>query len=347
MDYIVKNLINDMLRAVEYEREEERERHLSEMKYLSGQEREKKGRAVINLKRKKIGRTISGEYLYQFSRKYNIETEISIGDQVIVSQDNPLDVQNPTGIVYEMTNKSITIAFTKQLRMGNNRPIRMDLSVNDTTYKRMEDALLHLKSPEFSKLNTILSGKYHVSTFEKDIKFKSLNDVQNQAVNLAYNNNGYYSIQGPPGTGKTYTAAHLIKTIVEGGKKVLITADSNAAVDHLIRHCAKLGLDPLRIGNPIRVNNDLKPYTLDYRVVKHALYSEIELLSSELEEVKVTHSHMDKPKPKDTRGHSYTELIELMDKNQASRGISKTTLKYMKPFLKIQKRMDYIYTKIQ
>lgn len=347
MNENVKNLINNMLRAVEYEREEERERHLTEMKYLSGEEREKKGRAIINLRKKKAGRTISGEYLFQFSRKYTIDTEISVGDQIVISQDSPLDLQNPTGIVYDLSNKHVTVAVTKQIRMGNNRPIRLDLSVNDTTYRRMEEALEHLKSPEYSKLQSIFSGKYNVSTFEKDLAIKPLNKNQTQAVDLSFNNNGYYSIQGPPGTGKTYTAAHLIKTIVESGKKVLITADSNAAVDHLIRNCARLGLDPLRIGNPIRVNNDLKAYTLDYRVIRHVMYQDIDRMNDNLKSLKHEQSLLERPKQKDMRGYSYTELIKLMDTHQTGRGISKTTMKDLKPFLKLQKQMDQIYARVQ
>lgn len=347
MDIKVKQLLNEMLRAVEYEREEERERHLTEMKFLSGQEREKKGRAVINLRKRKIGRLLTGEYLYEFRKNQAIETEIGVGDQVIVSQDDPLDDHNPVGIVYETGYKSITLALTKQLRMTNTRPIRLDLSVNDTTYKRMEEALMHAKSPEYSQLQKILSGKYKVSASQKGHQDDELNDHQNQAISLAYNNNGYYSIQGPPGTGKTYTAAHLVKEIIKSGKKVLITADSNAAVDHLIRHCIKLGLDPLRIGNPIRVNKDLKSYTLDYRIYKHVLYDEVTSITAQMEETREIQGELNKPEIKQMRGYSYAELINLIETNQAGRGISKVQLKEMKPWLKLQKKLDGMYAKIQ
>jgi len=347
MDGNVKSVINSMLRAVEYEREEERTRHFQEMKYLTGQEREKKGRAIINLTKRKGGRTLTGEHLYIFRKSERIETEISVGDQVVISQENPLDLQNPSGIVYEIDYKSITIAFTKQLRFTNSKGMRIDLSVNDTTYKRMEEALMTVKSPQYSKIHTILSGHYQVSTHLSDHGLSGLNLKQKESVSQAYNNNGFYSIQGPPGTGKTYTAAHLIKDIVKHGKKVLITADSNAAVDNLIRHCINLGLDPLRVGNPIRVNHDLKPYTLDYRVYQHILYGEVQTLQEDMETVRGLQGEMDRPKMKDMRGFSYTELIELIESNQTSRGISKQSLKEMKPYLKLQKKLDTMYAKIQ
>ncbi len=70
----VKDLLNNLLRAIEYEREEERERHLEEMKLLKGHEREEKGRAIIDLRKKQVGRTIGGDWLYQFRKnsKHNL-----------------------------------------------------------------------------------------------------------------------------------------------------------------------------------------------------------------------------------------------------------------------------------
>ena len=42
-------------------------------------------------------------------------------------------------------------------------------------------------------------------------------------------------IQGPPGTGKTFTGAHMIRTLVNAGKRVGVTAMSHAAIDNLMR----------------------------------------------------------------------------------------------------------------
>jgi len=45
----------------------------------------------------------------------------------------------------------------------------------------------------------------------------------------------YVPIQGPPGTGKTYTGAHIIRTLVNAGLRVGVTAMSHAAVDNLMQ----------------------------------------------------------------------------------------------------------------
>ncbi len=345
MDINVKDLINKNLRAIEYEREEERERHYMEMTYLSGDQREKKGRAINYLKKKLYGRTISGDYLYIFNRTKAIETEISVGDQIIVSTGNPLDITNPSGIVYELNKKSIIISLGRPLKLSG--LLRIDLSVNDTTYKRMENALIELKNPSYSKLHTLLSGKFILNSNISDISFKDLNEKQIEGINLSFNTNSYYSIQGPPGTGKTYTAAHLIKEIYKNKKKILITADSNAAVDNIIRHLLKLGIEVLRIGNPIRVNHDLKRYTLDYKIAEIATKLDIASLEEKHKEYKQELSTMDKPKNKDMRGYTYDELYTLMKKNQVSRGISRNALKNMKPFLKLNHKISEIYNQIK
>ncbi len=45
----------------------------------------------------------------------------------------------------------------------------------------------------------------------------------------------YVPIQGPPGTGKTYTGAHMIRTLVDAGLRVGVTAMSHAAIDNLMQ----------------------------------------------------------------------------------------------------------------
>ena len=45
----------------------------------------------------------------------------------------------------------------------------------------------------------------------------------------------FVPIQGPPGTGKTFTGAHVIRTLVNAGMRVGITAMSHAAIDNLMQ----------------------------------------------------------------------------------------------------------------
>ncbi len=345
----VKELLNNLLRAVEYEREEERRRHIEEIKFLSGVEREDKGRALIGLVKRKVGRALGGDYLYAFRKKgssFLPDTQIGVGDQVIISQFNPLDANNPTATVYEVSARNITVACATTLSMNNSRPLRLDLYVNDITFQRMEAALTELKGSFHSKVQAILSGLYKANSTPKGFSNTALNTVQNRAVDYALANNGYYSIQGPPGTGKTHTAAHLISQIVAGKQRVLVTADSNAAVDNILRKLVELGHAPLRIGNPIRVNRDLKQHTLDYKILKNVLYQDYLAIEEAIEQLKDKQTHLERPTPKVTRGLKAERLMEIYYKDKQMRGINKHTVRRFRPWLKTQSKIDALYDRL-
>jgi predicted RecB family nuclease len=60
-------------------------------------------------------------------------------------------------------------------------------------------------------------------------------------------NNSCLIIQGPPGVGKSYTAAHSIKELLKKGKSVIISSNSNKAIDGLLisvaKECKDLGIN--------------------------------------------------------------------------------------------------------
>lgn len=75
-------------------------------------------------------------------------------------------------------------------------------------------------------------------------------------------------IQGPPGTGKTTTAVQIVAALVQYGLvdlPMLVTADSNTAVDNLVKGIGKRGLSVVRVGRPESIREDVKQYALDGR----------------------------------------------------------------------------------
>ncbi len=65
-------------------------------------------------------------------------------------------------------------------------------------------------------------------------------------IKATNSNNHVVLIQGPPGTGKTYVLESVIRELCQKGKRILMTAPSNAAVDNV---CRKLPNMPLiRLG---------------------------------------------------------------------------------------------------
>lgn len=346
----VKKLLNNLLVAIDCERQEERERHIEEIKKLTGRQREEKGRALVNLRKKKLMRTITGDTLYLFRKRDKSDLpnlEFSVGDELVISWYDPLDNANPSGIVYEVGSNYIIISTSANIEGAGVRPYRLDLFVNDLTYSRMTAALSSAKSKQSSELQTILEGSYYAFSNPSNLTDAVLNEVQKKAVSGAFTSNGFYVVQGPPGTGKTYTASILIKHLVKSGKKVLISADSNAAVDNLIKKSLEQGIRPLRIGHPIRVNDDLKQYTLDYAVVRHAKFNEVKYLEKDIEFLKEKLKEKEKPSRDKLRGYTYGEIMELIEAGKTGRGISKRTLYDMKPYAKIKVKIDKLYEEIK
>ena len=133
-------------KLIDLERKAQIEFHLKEIKNLSGIEREKRGRAILNLKAKFLGRGLGGVYLVRYSRHEGLpKTEISVGDLVLVSKGKPTgsEVQ---GTVAEKTKYYLVVAFNdKPPPYALSKNVRIDLFSNEITFKRMEEALEKFK----------------------------------------------------------------------------------------------------------------------------------------------------------------------------------------------------------
>ena len=73
---------------IEKEREAERSFHLEEIKRLSANERQKRGRAVLGLRMKYIGEFLDFK-IYRFNRGNMPEHQIKVGDIVLISNGEP------------------------------------------------------------------------------------------------------------------------------------------------------------------------------------------------------------------------------------------------------------------
>ena len=157
---MIDSYIKDLLSLINRERDYEREAMLKEIRDLTADEREKKGIAVNNLSGKFIKKALN-KHIVKFTRLKDIKTEIKVGDLVIISKDNPLRSEL-TGTVIEKKLKSISVAFDRKIPDAVfNSEIRMDLSVNDVTFARMENNLKNLNE----------QGKFVIKLICQNIRF--------------------------------------------------------------------------------------------------------------------------------------------------------------------------------
>jgi DNA replication ATP-dependent helicase Dna2 len=80
---------------------------------------------------------------------------------------------------------------------------------------------------------------------------RRLNPLQVEALTLALRAEDYLLIQGPPGSGKTEVIAALARQLTDDGRRVLLLAGTNRALDRLLSACARLGLEErlVRLGS--------------------------------------------------------------------------------------------------
>ncbi|ANQ53835.1 ATPase AAA [Thermosipho sp. 1063] len=340
MDKYIKRLIQ----LVEFERNEEVKIMEWEMKNLTGPQREKKGRAVLDLTPKIIGEEL-GMYLIKFGRKKVIDTEISVGDEVIISKNDPTK-SDIKGIVVEKGTRFITIS-TNNLLPKSFKKVRLDLYASDITYKRQIENLENLNKNGKKVLTYILETRILSDNGIEKFKEvdKKLNKFQKLTISKALRSKDFFLIHGPFGTGKTRTLVEYIIQEVKRGKKVLVTADSNLAVDNLIERLENK-VSHVRLGHPSRISKNLKKSSLIFQIQTHERYKNIEKLKYEFEKLLEKRETFQKPIPKWKRGLNDNQILKLAKNNKTQRGIPLKVIKDMAEWIKLNNKIEEIKEKI-
>lgn len=331
--------ISRLKSLVEMERTAEIEAMRLEMKRLSGRERERVGRAVLGLNGNIVGEEF-GYFLVKYGRDREIKTEISVGDLVVISKRDPLK-SDLVGTVVEKGKRFLTVALETVPEWAL-KGVRIDLYVNDITFKRWLENLNNLRESGRRALELYLGLREPEE--DEPVKFKpfdkSLNSSQVRAISRALGSEDFFLIHGPFGTGKTRTLAELIRQEVERGHKVLATAESNVAVDNLVERLASSGLKVVRVGHPSRVSKSLHETTLAYLITQHELYGELRELRVIGQNLAEKRDTFTKPAPKYRRGLSDREILRLAEKGIGTRGVPARLIREMAEWIKINQQVQ-------
>ena len=214
------------------------------------------------------------------------------GDIVLLSRSDPLGKDAIEAVVAKRSRTAIRLAMNELPKGHRQGHWRLDRGANRIAHDRMRDALNSFLSDENSTdLSPILLGQvrdiedaaktpHRIKGIfsEKNRNLTQLNDVQNEAVAKAMEQR-LTLIQGPPGTGKTHTAVRILQGWVKNSNApILAVAESNIAVDNLLEGLLTLGINAVRLGQPVKVRESLREATIDAKMENHRLRKDLDVI---------------------------------------------------------------------
>ncbi len=169
--------------------------------------------------------------------------------------------------------------------------VGIKLAPDHHTSNLMRDAIKDLDTPSptrqlFNRIHGTDSFGELPQKSTETISFSNerLNQSQKNAVQSMLYNEGLTIVHGPPGTGKTTTIVEGILQLIKLGKSVLVSAPSNAAVDTIAKKLVSVNAKILRVGNSLKVDEDIYPYTPEGKMRNAKENKEIKRLKIQSEE---------------------------------------------------------------
>lgn len=163
--------------------------------------------------------------------------------------------------------------------MASNSLLGLRIGVDNTSYAVMHEALqkaMRRTDERFVQLRETLIGPLQPRFRSMPaVRCPWLNEGQNVAVQRVLESQDVAVVHGPPGTGKTTTLIESIVETLQRETQVLVCAPSNAAVDWISSQLYRRGISVLRIGNPLRMSDDMLECSYERRYAAHPDYAEL------------------------------------------------------------------------
>ena len=230
-------------------------------------------------------------------------------DAVANSKLSILNSQFRKGTVSYVDGDRMVVSVPDGFPLGDlqQEGIGVQLSFDETSYRMMFDALertMRARGRLGYLRDLFYTPSMKAETFAfGDMHFPYLNQTQEHAVNEVLRAKDVAIVHGPPGTGKTTTLVEAIYETLRRESQVLVCAQSNMAVDWISEKLVDRGLNVLRIGNPVRVDDKMLSFTYERRFEAHPDYPQLWALRKAIRELRKNHKRGD---------HNYHQKLERL-----------------------------------
>ena len=168
----------------------------------------------------------------------------------------------------------------KELRiLAEHSLLGVRVSIDSTSYRVMHESLvaaMRSDNEKFVRLRETLVGNLRPRFRQlPPVVFPWLNDTQNRAVRQVIAALDVAIVHGPPGTGKTTTLVEAIIETLQRETQVLVCAPSNAAVDWISEQLSMRSVNVLRIGNPLKMSDEMLECSYERHYADHPDYPEL------------------------------------------------------------------------
>jgi uncharacterized protein len=197
-------------------------------------------------------RNLSYEYHFDPNQAYRGKTPTSF---YIANELNHSGWPNSVRVSYEISDLKKGTIYIKQKEDSSPKemtlipnevvpPYSLPLAIFDLAKQLNRDDLNKKAIMDFLLRNPPSFEGIEAGSPLIDVKKSFMDQVTDLAISM---NDSYLVIQGPPGAGKTYTAKHMIASLLKRGQKIGICSNSHKAIHNLListaEYCKSEGVD--------------------------------------------------------------------------------------------------------